>query len=507
MRIFTKDRFRRLFRAARRQIQTLILVLLIILLLGKGYEFLPIIFSLPIIAWVRYANNHVKYIRVCGISKNKINKVDYPSNIFKIGSIVFFIYVFCSYFLVLPAMVLWIISFFTLFLILAFSVKAVYNLLEYAKENGNQKELDYLSGLKIDFALFYQDGAKNSEHQLKMWYPYFKEFAEKNNKKFAIITYNNNYYEVFSNEYGEEVAVVRAPSLRMMGEVLEATKESLKAIFYVNNSTINSMMIGQGLNVNHIQLLHGDSDKPSSYSKVTTMFDYIFVAGQAGADRYYQHGINVNKDKFKIVGRPQIGDLKVIDKAKPVQTILFAPTWRGNSKVAEVSSLEQGEEIVKQLVSAGLRVIFRPHPYTNRDHLLDLQQQKVKALLEEDNKNRKEEDKHIFGELAEQIWGVNECTDNSDAVIGDLSSVLSDYLYSGKPILMVSSDEDKQQFVEDNPFARTAYIVENDLSNLSQTLKTLKKNDPMFEERQVLKHSYIGTDINGFFKQVSEVIK
>src|SRR5690625_5823159 len=56
----------------------------------------------------------------------------------------------------------------------------------------------------------------------------------------------------------------------------------------------------------HVQLLHGDSDKASSFNPVTAFYDNVFVAGQAGIDRYENNGVDIPKHKFTIVGRPQV---------------------------------------------------------------------------------------------------------------------------------------------------------------------------------------------------------
>ena len=49
----------------------------------------------------------------------------------------------------------------------------------------------------------------------------------------------------------------------------------------------------------HIQLLHGDSDKASSFNPVTAMFDRIFVAGQAAIDRYAANGVLIPRGEVR----------------------------------------------------------------------------------------------------------------------------------------------------------------------------------------------------------------
>ena len=92
----------------------------------------------------------------------------------------------------------------------------------------------------------------------------------------------------------------------------------------------------------HIQMLHGDSDKASSYNPVTAMFDKVYVAGQAGIDRYAANGVYIDPAKFEIVGRPQVEKIRVAqgpiaDLAN--QTVMYATTWSGLYTDMQYSSL------------------------------------------------------------------------------------------------------------------------------------------------------------------------
>ena len=96
---------------------------------------------------------------------------------------------------------------------------------------------------------------------------------------------------------------------------------TLGAIFYVNNAAKN-VDGTRYQQVVHVHLGHGDSDKPASYASSTTMFDRIFVAGQAGVDRFASHGVLTHEEKFVLVGRPQVEAIDV----RPAGAAL--PPWR-----------------------------------------------------------------------------------------------------------------------------------------------------------------------------------
>ncbi|MFM2024416.1 MAG: hypothetical protein RLZZ56_429, partial [Actinomycetota bacterium] len=84
----------------------------------------------------------------------------------------------------------------------------------------------------------------------------------------------------------------------------------LKTWIFVNNSPRNSDLV-RFPQFTHIQLMHGDSEKTASYNPVNGMYSKIFVAGQAGIDRYARNGVKISSEKFVKVGRPQLADMKV----------------------------------------------------------------------------------------------------------------------------------------------------------------------------------------------------
>jgi len=102
------------------------------------------------------------------------------------------------------------------------------------------------------------------------------------------------------------------PAVHIQGDsqLFGCLPETTRAVFYGNNGQTNRAMIAANPQVTHVQLLHGDSDKPPSYSPLTKNYDLIFVAGQMGIDRYAQHGVDIPRDRFRVVGRPQVAAIR-----------------------------------------------------------------------------------------------------------------------------------------------------------------------------------------------------
>jgi len=267
----------------------------------------------------------------------------------------------------------------------------------------------------------------------------------------------------------------------------------MKAAFYANNGALNTHAVRFN-QLTHIQLLHGDSDKAPSYNPVTAMFDKIFVAGQAGIDRYAAHDVFIPADKFAIVGRPQVDGIAIAtghigQTTNPV--VLYAPTWIGQHTDANYCSLPVAEDLLTALLDRGVTIIFRPHPYSSRNA--------VTAALVEAINNRLADDAHRTGRP--HLWGaaattdltIVECFNRADAMIADVSAVVTDFLYAEKPFVITNmTGGTDEEFLEEMPLAKYAYVIREDLHDLAHTLDDLLKIDPRREQRVAAKIYYLG---------------
>ncbi|MDR1635230.1 MAG: CDP-glycerol glycerophosphotransferase family protein [Bifidobacteriaceae bacterium] len=310
------------------------------------------------------------------------------------------------------------------------------------------------------FAVHWQ-ATRGSIHQLTMWMDYLKQLG----RPFFVITRTReNFIEV--------TETFDVPVLHRVGldAVEEALSPSLKTVFYVNTAILNDHMLRYP-HLNHIQLNHGDSDKIASYSPVFRAYDKDFVAGQAAIDRFAAAGLATASDFFVIVGRPQVAGVApssgpVRDLASPVA--LYAPTWTGNTKDSDYTSLRRGPEIVQALLDRGCTVIFRPHPYWAKNYATQAGRAAVVALLNRDA--AVSDRRHVFGPAAETDWSIIDCFNHSDLMISDVSSVVNDYLYSEKPFIMMAVTAEPDDFATEFPVARGAYVV--DYATLSHSPTT-----------------------------------
>ncbi|NKX51860.1 hypothetical protein HER39_15060, partial [Arthrobacter deserti] len=327
---------------------------------------------------------------------------------------------------------------------------------------------------KPEFAVYYA-AVKGAEYQLGMWLPYLERLG----RPFVVIT-----------KYGATVPVIvrltKAPVVGVMDGVPGALDRlvvpSLKAGFYVQGSPANAAS-QRYRKLTHVWLNHGDSDKEANFHPRHATYDKLFVCGEQGVARYAAHGIDIPRDKFELVGRPQVENIEFRETATAPQnpTVLYAPSWQGGRPSTSYTPLPVGPAIVRELLGRGATVVFRPHPLSygipaDKTSVLEIQD-----MLRKDAQQTGR--KHLFGAAAEKDLDVAGCFNLSDALVTDVSSIASEYLASGKPYAMSAMTASGRAFVEEFPSAQAAYVIEKDLSTLSAALDSLLGADPLAGKR------------------------
>jgi hypothetical protein len=336
------------------------------------------------------------------------------------------------------------------------------------------------------FALHFS-APDHTEYHVEMWQPYLERVG----RPWIIVLREPQPFATLSKAAAAAgIPVLYCPLIEHVDEVVTP---GLRAVFYVNNGMKNTHMVRFN-RLTHIQLLHGDSDKASSFNPVTAMFDRVFVAGQAGIDRYAANGVLIPREKFDIVGRPQVETIAVThDHVRDVtdKVVLYATTWVSHYDDANYSSLRIGEQIIGKLLERKVTVILRPHPYTDRDATSARRIARLQQILADDRE--KTGRAHVFGAAATTELTVFDCANRVDAMISDVSGIASDFLYSGKPFAMTNMlGETTEDFEASFPLARAAYVIAKDGSNLDGVLDNLLTDDPLEAVRRDVKTYYLG---------------
>lgn len=332
----------------------------------------------------------------------------------------------------------------------------------------------------------YWNAPPRSAFQVTMWLPYLERLGV----PFVLVVRSAGNFHQLANATDHPILLRRS-----LTDLDDLIVPSVRGVFYVNNAMRNNHMVRYA-QLTHIQLLHGESDKASSATPIIRMYDRDFVAGQAAIDRFDTFGVPMRPEIFRIVGRPQVEDVEaerapIGEIAEP--SVLYAPTWLGYQAETNYSSLPVGPAIVRGLLERGCRVVFRPHPYSWRDPGLRAACEEIHGMLEADAAATGRE--HLFGTLAEKEMSVVDCFNAADAMISDVSAVVGDHLHSGKPLAMVSPRTGAQEFVEQFPMARAAYVLvarNGELENLDEVLEALTRTDPRGDERRRWATYYLG---------------
>jgi hypothetical protein len=341
--------------------------------------------------------------------------------------------------------------------------------------------------LAPEFAVYFASTV-GAAYQVGMWLPYFQRIG----RPFIVVTRSvamMREVAAQTRDAGVQVPIIYRPTLRSLEEVVVP---SMTAAFYVNNAVRNTHFVERRELV-HVWLNHGDSEKPACYNPVHAIYDLLFAAGQAGIDRYARHGITIPSEKFRIVGRPQVESIEPARgpvSAQDPPTVLYAPTWQGPFADTRVYSLPMGREIVEHLLARGARVIFRAHPFNYRFQICVDLINDIGRLLAADRAATGRQ--HLWGAAAEQEMTVEDCFNASDAMVSDVSAVVSDYLRSDKPFAIVSVGRSPEALMEEAPAARAAYIIQQDLSNLDAVCSDLLGEDPLASVRRETKIYYLG---------------
>ena len=223
---------------------------------------------------------------------------------------------------------------------------------------------------------------------------------------------------------------------------------------------------------------HGDSDKSASNNPFSRVYDELWVAGEAGADRYRRSGMHIPEDQYRFVGRPQVHAIDPTPRVGDVEvpTVLYAPTWEGVNHLQEYSSLRAiGVPLIEALLAdGGVRVVYKPHPFTGqRDAKYRAVLAAIAARLDA-AKARTGIDHRVVRSGSLTSW-MNQST----ALISDISSVLSDWLAGEKPYAVFNHEGlAPKAFREAYPSSAAATLLGTEASGIGEFLDVVTGRAP-----------------------------
>ncbi|MFI5079599.1 MAG: hypothetical protein ACHQCE_00875 [Streptosporangiales bacterium] len=366
------------------------------------------------------------------------------------------------------------------------------------------------------------------------------------------------------------------------------------ALFPANTAKNLHMLRVPG--IGHVFIGHGDSDKAASFNPYTKVYDEVWVAGQAGRDRYLRAQVGVRDEDIVEVGRPQLTGIRLAGDrpADRMFTVLYAPTWEGwLAEECQTSLIAMGPKIIRALIAhePRLRIIYKPHPLTGtRDPRATRAHERIVALIEQANRQRQSGGSGPPGEgepdrLAAAVdlsrtgaqlggpagdapapgwiawlrpqadeatlsrdsmpgtdgdadwrqltdawhaayWRSQEpgrhrvvtgplptlydCFDHADLLISDISSVVADFIASGKPYAVANPDgRDEAGFRAEFPTAAAAYLLDADCAALPDVIAqaTGPGPDRLAGARRELKGYLLGPDHPDALTRFSDAVE
>ncbi|WP_438752094.1 CDP-glycerol glycerophosphotransferase family protein [Pararhizobium sp. O133] len=338
-----------------------------------------------------------------------------------------------------------------------------------------------------EFVLYF-DSPKGTAYQVLMWLPFLRML----NRPFQILCRQPG---TAAELRAAGVPVFYLKSITELDAVIGSAP--VKAVFYVNNAMRNMHVVRYN-NFVHIQLLHGESDKPSSYNPVSKMYDFLFVSGQLAIDRYQRNDVFIDHQKFRIVSRPQVFEIDAdFQRGNEIKTVFYALTWGGLYANQDLSSIENAEAVVQALIDRNYRVIMRPHPlsYEHAAHKTIIA--RVADMLTA--ANEASQAGHCISNdrrFDMQYPSANDCINAADFMIADVTSIIGDWLYSKKPFAVIDPHSDKEEFDKNNPLAGGAYYIDRELTTLDAVLTDVATVDSLYETRLQSRQYALGVGEN-----------
>ena len=282
------------------------------------------------------------------------------------------------------------------------------------------------------------------------------------------------------------VPVVYVPSSRLLEQV---TLPSVRVGFYLAFGEKNAHLLREP-RLHHVMLLHGDSDKATSANGQVRGFDQIWVAGQAGIDRYRAAGIDLPEDRFVVIGRPQVEPLLNLGAnpgGRPI--LLYAPTFEGYYAETAHTSLDvMGPAIIRRLLAGfpQLRIWFKPHPSSG------VARPSMQAAIDEIDALLAGGD-HVLVDRRPELT-LTDCLIAADVLLSDISSVISDYLATGRPVIVTNPDGlAPDEYAAAYPSQRGSYVVGPGLEGFDEAVAAALGSDPLRGQREELVGYLLGT--------------
>jgi CDP-glycerol glycerophosphotransferase (TagB/SpsB family) len=190
----------------------------------------------------------------------------------------------------------------------------------------------------------------------------------------------------------------------------------------------------------------------------------MLLPDEAATIQYIRGGIQLNTDRMLVMGNYVLPRLNVSKENCKFKSLLYAPTFEGHSEGANFSSIAEITDHLIDWTKINGGFLFKPHDGTGvRIHDLKKMVELLHRLSSRLNISDKSE---IFNE--------------SDFIVSDVSGIISEYIYTNKPIIVPISKKVawKYNYIKSSSIAKYCYFWNCDEMTLPNFIKSIE-NDPL----------------------------
>lgn len=338
--------------------------------------------------------------------------------------------------------------------------------------------------------VLYLTGNESSAYQGNMWL----DVLEKINIKTVVVVRDYNIL------YGLSKTKLPIVYIELFNDLELLENIGVKTVLYPANGSKNTQPL-RLYRLNHYFINHGESDKVVNQSKLLMAYDKLLLSGEIAYKRLLEAKLPLRENQITFVGRPQVELFLKIKNIGKIKTILYAPTWEGFVEEANYTSInEYGLKLInqlKKLSEKGYVVYFKPHPFTARTkrNNIDLYYKNILKIVKNSNISLVNEKCSIYDYM-------NEC----DLMITDVSSIISDFLYTQKPMILTNSRKNEQYEINKNFYSTKALYILDEPFLLQELIYSIDKNDFLKNTRVDTKNKILGEISEGYLKKFTEVL-
>ncbi len=379
---------------------------------------------------------------------------------------------------------------------------------------------DQVRALRPEVAVYFS-GSTSSIYQLNMWLPVLEQL----DRRPVVVLRERANLPMLDETTLPVVCLPGAVNL------MDFRMPTVRVAFYVANVGKNLHFLREP-RIKHVFIGHGESDKIASVNPFTKVYDEIWVAGRISRERWAAADVGVRDETVVEVGRPQLAQVLPGGEHSPGQplTVLYAPTWEGWTANPFASSLPtMGPALVRWLLErpTPTRLLYKPHPLTGTvSPAAKAAHREIVALIEAHvgqhagastmpvDTTGDPEDVALPTKEAESYeveagayWSrasthlvvegpsptLYDCFNHADLLVSDISSVVPDFVASGKPYVVTNPAAESHEEVR-SQYASTsaAYLADPDPATWEPMLELIETADPMAERRARLRTDLLG---------------